>query len=89
MAFLLRSIRYMRLVAPVFEPADRFAGVRLKQSKCEVVMGGRARGADAQAALAAELCMISEECGAVRITDRGRYLAFFHRAPAIAAGART
>lgn len=41
MATLLRGVRFMRILAPTFDAADRCAGVRLKPSNCEVVMVGR------------------------------------------------
>lgn len=54
-ALLLRSICYLRMLEPVFSDAGRFAGVHLKQEKCEVVMVGREHGPAARAVVEREL----------------------------------
>lgn len=70
-AVLLRGIRFVTSLAPVFRNAGRFAGMRLKPEKREVVMEGRVLGP----AERSEIGTLRRRRS--RVGDLGKYLGIF------------
>lgn len=76
-AVLVRSVRLLSLVEPVFRDAARYAGVRLKPEKCVVVLVGSKRDEEAEAEAREVLRTISTAWADFRVTDHGKYLGYF------------
>lgn len=73
----MRSVRFLATLEPVFDETERFVGITMKPTKCEVMLIRTRGGAAAHAEIAGVLASVSESRGAFLEKDLGRHLGIF------------
>lgn len=76
-AVILRAASFLSSLAPVFRDAGAFAGVRLRPSKCEVVLIGRKPSEGARMAVADEFERADVDWTNFRVMESGKHLGTF------------
>lgn len=76
-AILVRSARLLGTVEPAFRAAERFAGVRLKPEKCEIIRVGSKRDDEAREEIRTALRTISASWAEFHIKEHGKYVGYF------------